>query len=249
MRYSPPVPDPPFRGLRQFNCDEGRRQCGQKHRLAPGWTQWFESDSLADRLGRALSARCAIDMKELCEAFEFFERTRRRVRAPDVADLCCGHGLTGLLFALFERTVERVWLVDRVCPQSYATILEAVAEVGPWVRDKVRYLEMSVRQAVPKLPRRTSIIGVHACGGRTDQCIDAAVALDGALAIMPCCYPAPEPRIPAALREHLGGPLAIDVDRTYRLQRAGWRTRWTAIPRPITPMNRVIVGERCETQP
>ena len=40
----------------------------------------------------------------------------------------------------------------------------------------------------------------------------------------------------------LGAPLAFDVDRTYRLERAGYHVRWDAIPEAITPMNRLLVA-------
>ena len=35
------------------------------------------------------------------------------VRRSVVVDLCAGHGLTGMVFAAFERSVEEVWLVDK----------------------------------------------------------------------------------------------------------------------------------------
>jgi hypothetical protein len=79
-------------------------------------------------------------MKEFTESFEFFSRTRTLIRGTrnqvsngnngnsgsNVADLACGHGLTGILFAVFEKSVERVWLVDRKKTKS----LSAVFQVG-----------------------------------------------------------------------------------------------------------------------
>ena len=53
-----------------------------------------------------------------------------------VADLCCGHGLAGLLFAIFEREVERVHLVDRERPASADLILQAAADVAPGRRPR-----------------------------------------------------------------------------------------------------------------
>ena len=36
----------------------------------------------------------------------------------------------------------------------------------------------------------------------------------------------------------LGEDVAYDVDRTYTMERAGYRVRWREIPAEITPMNR-----------
>ena len=59
---------------------------------------------------------------------------------------------------------------------------------------------------------------------------------------MPCCYPDAHCSAPATLVQHLGGALAFDVDRTYRLVAAGYRVRWDGIPTEITPMARILIG-------
>ena len=105
MNAHPQVKSPPdraFKALRQFNTEDGRRLAGRKDRMAPFWDEWFPSENLTDRFARALSKRYAIDMKEFCEAFEFFARVRRSLRRSTVVDLCAGHGLTGILFALLS---------------------------------------------------------------------------------------------------------------------------------------------------
>ncbi len=82
-------------------------------------------------------------------------------------------------------------------------------------------------------------------GGRlTDRCLDCAVEVAGAVALMPCCYPDRGCQAPTALQLSLGSRLAFDIDRTYRLEAAGYRVRWDAIPEEITPMNRVLKGTR-----
>lgn len=167
---------------------------------------------------------------------------RRRVAPRAVADLCAGHGLTGVLFALFERRVERVVLVDRRRPQSFERVLAAARRVGPWVEDKVRYRETRIRDVAEELEPGTAVVAVHACGLRTDHAIGVALALRGPVAVMPCCYPEARCPAPAAVVARLGAPLAFDVDRTYRLERAGYRVRWDEIPSEITPMARVLVA-------
>ncbi|MCB9544506.1 MAG: hypothetical protein H6706_01270 [Myxococcales bacterium] len=236
----PAPPDPPFRALRQLNCPEGRRDAGLRHRLTPTWPRWFTGASLPDRLARALAARGAVDMKELAEAFEFFARVRRAVRRPVVADLCAGHGLVGLLFALFERGVEQVLLVDRQVPPAAAAIRAAFREVGPWVDAKVRWHALPLAEAAGVVPVGAGVVGVHACGAATDACLDVGLAARGPIAVMPCCHGRSHTAAPPAVLAGLGRALATDVHRTYRLTAAGYDVRWTAIPRCITPRNLIL---------
>lgn len=241
VELAPPF-DRAFKALRQFNTGPGRALAGRRDRLAPKWDHHFPGDAHLHRLARALTARYAIDMKEFCEAVEFFARTRRAVRRPVVADLFCGHGFVGLLFALFERTVERVVLVDRSRPPSHSTLLDAVAEVGPWVADKVEYRVQNIRHHV-ELPPGAGVVAVHACGPRTDRAIKSAIRCGGPVAVMPCCHSTSSyHHRPTAFDEAISTELSIDIDRTYRLEGAGYAAEWTAIPRAISPRNRIIVG-------
>lgn len=47
---------------------------------------------------------------------------------------------------------------------------------------------------------------------------------------------------PQAISRAFGVSAAADINRTYRLERAGFRVEWSTIPSAITPLNRVIVG-------
>ena len=96
-----------------------------------------------------------------------------------MADLCCGHGLTGLLFAALDRTVQSVTLLDRNKPPKADLVVEAVCEVAPWAREKVRWVEAEISTAAARLEPGTSIVAVHACGVRTDRAIEAAIELGG----------------------------------------------------------------------
>lgn len=195
-----------------------------------------------DRFAIALAARRAVPVKELLESAEFYMRVRRRVRAQTMADLCAGHGLVGVLFAIFERSVESVILIDRRKPASFSKVLDAAIEVAPWVADKVRYVEAPLENSVEHLPDGVGMVAVHACGVRTDRCLALAVARRGPIAVMPCCYAQTAKPAPRALQVALGAELATDVDRTYRLERAGYTVDWSAIPEAITSMGRVLIG-------
>ncbi len=191
----------------------------------------------------ALAERRAINIKEVLESFETFSRIRRRLRAPVVADLCCGHGLTGLIFAAVERSVEQVVLLDYKKPPKADLVVEAVVEAAPWAAKKIRWVENRIEDADQHIDAGASIVAVHACGVRTDRAIDAAVAIEaGAVALLPCCYKHTGRSAPKGLRDAFGAELTTDIERTYRLEAAGWKVAWATIPEAITPMNRLLIG-------
>ena len=238
-----------FRLYRRFNDPACRTLAGQRHRLGHRVVDLFATDSLPDRLARALAARECVDIKDLTESAELFERTRRAVRRPDIAELCCGHGLTGLFFALLERCVQRVTFIDTRRPPAFDLALAAAIEVGPWVADKVRFIETPLRSARGTLAAGTGVITSHARGTDTDTCIDIAIAIGGPLAVMPGDDGAMVPDAPPALRPVLGPGLAADVHRTYRLTETGYEVRWASLPSAITPANRVLIGTRPDSCP
>jgi hypothetical protein len=41
--------------------------------------------------------------------------------------------------------------------------------------------------------------------------------------------------------------LAVDIDRTYGLEAQGYAVRWTAIPRAVTVMNRILIARPDQT--
>jgi hypothetical protein len=230
-----------FRAFPQFNSAELKKAARVRHRVDASMVSAFAGKSLADRLARSLAAHRAVSLKEMLESFEFHARTRKRVRTSVVADICCGHGLAGLLFAT-EKQVDRVILLDWARPASFDLMLEAVSAVVPEVRDKVGYEERNVDYAAGTLPPGTGVVGVHACRTNTDRCIDAGVASGGTIAVMPCCHPRTPKGLPPAVRKALGPQLSVDVHRTYRLEAAGYLVDWSAIPEAITPMNRILVA-------
>ena len=192
---------------------------------------------------RAIAAERLLPIKEVLESFELFARVRRSSKSKFVADLCCGHGLLGILFAMFERKVQRVVLIDRNEPASRRKLLAVATEVAPWIADKIDDREARIGIHDDWIEPGVTIVSSHACGSLSDLCIDIAIKSGGPIAILPCCYPRSACRAPLALQTSLGLETAFDVDRTYRLEAAGYRVRWATIPREITPMNRILYGE------
>lgn len=241
-RAAPVAPSSAFKVFRAFNDPALAAHAAYSGRIDRRALVVATGDRLEDKLLRALVARRALRAKEVWESFEVAARARRPLRTAQVVDLCCGHGLAGLLLAAFERAVGELWLVDERRPQNHDAVMDAFAEVAPWVPPKVRWLERPLSQAAAQLPLGAGVLAVHACGVRTDRAIDVALALGGPLVAVPCCYEGTAQLAPVALRERLGIVLAADVDRTYRLEAAGWRVHWGALPASVTPMNRVITA-------
>ncbi len=248
-RYAPPwvralpmIEQPAFRAYRQFNAPDLRPLAGAMTRPLPHATRFFPSDSMPDKVARAIGGSRSLSVKELTESFEFFQRVRHRLNGRVVADLCCGHGLVGMLFGLLEREVEEVVLVDLKFPESSRKVEEALCEVGPWLRGKVRRLTRSVKGVGPLLPEGAGVVAVHACGARTDWAIEAALVTRGPFAVMPCCYAQQTYRGPNAIRLNLGAGLGIDIQRTYDLEAIGYQVSWQEVPPEVTPMNRILAA-------
>jgi hypothetical protein len=237
--------DPTFRFFTQLNELEDLSWASSRKPMNLTLAQHaFASDSLQDQLVRAIATEQAIPIKEVLECFEFVARVRKTVKSASMVDLCCGHGLVGLLFGIFERGVESVLLVDKKQPPSFEKLLNCLIPIAPWIEEKVRFETTRLDNAATMPPTGSSIVSVHACGLLTDRCIDWAIAVEGNVALMPCCYPKRCCTAPQALQTEFGQELAFDIDRTYRLENAGYSVNWPEIPKCITPMNRVIVGKR-----
>lgn len=202
--------------------------------------KYFSADTLQDKVVSALVNNRVINIKEILEAFEFFARIRKEVRSECVVDLCCGHGLLGVLFAIFERKVEKVILVDKIEPLSRKRMLDCLQEVTPWISEKIETRSDNINSDMGWLPKNCSIVSSHACGHLTDRCIELAIKVQGNIAVLPCCHPEKSCPAPSALGLALGHDLAHDIDRTYRLENAGYYVKWRTIPAVITPKNRII---------
>ena len=92
----------------------------------------------------------------------------------------------------------------------------------------------------------TIVISTHACGSLTDAVLEYAAEVSAAsIAVMPCCYTGTADGAPYGVRRMLGVGMAADVRRAFELQgRGDYHVDFAAVPRAITPMNRIIVAER-----
>ncbi len=213
-----------------------RELASSKSRVSASTRRHFPTDTMADRVAKSVCDVEAVTLKELVESFEVFERVRKHLRGETLTDLMCGHGLVGTLFAVFEKTQQRVVLTDRRRPENHDAVREALKHVAPWALDKLSFYEAPLEDA-----RGDAFLAVHACGQLTDRCLDLAIQHRVRIAALPCCY-GPAREASPALTQALGVPLATDIARTQRLEQAGFTVKWGAIPSEITPMNRLLLA-------
>ena len=94
----------------------------------------FAGDTLHSLIVRALGDPRCISVKEVVESFEVFQRLRKPIRSKYVMDLCCGHGLVGMLMVIFEPDVESVTLCDRRIPRAVTAVLPRSSPSPPGSR-------------------------------------------------------------------------------------------------------------------
>ena len=255
-----------------------------------------------------------VDVKEVCESIEFVLRTRKRLLGAakqqqqkqrqgrnntdatentsiHLYDLCCGHGLTGMLFCCCHDATSfgggdtslNVILVDQTEPSSHAILRELLLQVCPWIgtiHNTISFREASLDSSTTLAGLGPSnkdfeesdttitaittnlVISTHACGSLTDRVLALASNSNentsrrddtdtpddnhkaaAAVAVMPCCYTGTSQGAPFGIQRALGVAWAADIQRSYYLQLKGYHVDYTNIPREITPMNRILLGE------
>jgi len=238
-----PIANSRFKFFPQLNGLERTEWLSSRQKLHLDIAQkHFGSDSLQDKFLQAIAASRLLPIKEVLESFELFVRVRKSTRRETVADLCCGHGLLGILFAMFERDVDRVILIDQNEPESRQKLIAVASEIAPWVPGKIDNRVAKIGVDGDWIAPDIGVVSAHACGVLSDLCIDIAIKSGGPIAILPCCYPRSACAAPLSLQTQFGLGTAFDIDRTYRLEAAGYRVRWGTIPKEITPMNRIVYG-------
>jgi hypothetical protein len=236
--------DTSFKFFPRLNDQEDKGWHKSGARFRPSYYEaHFDGDSLQSKLLKEIAYAHLLPVKEVLESFEYFSRIRRKVKAEVMCDLCCGHGLVGILFAVFEKKVSKVFLVDQREPASRKKLIKACIKVAPWIEAKIVNIEGKISPESEWLEEGMSVVGTHACGVLTDLCIDIGIKVSGNVAVMPCCYPENKCQAPMSLQANLGFETAFDIDRTYKLEKAGYHVNWHSIPASITPMNRVIIGK------
>jgi SAM-dependent methyltransferase len=208
----------------------------------------FPSESLFDRLGRAVCRAGCLPRKELYEAWELARRARRLFRGGRVVDLACGHGLLAHVMLMLDDTSPRALAVDAELPRSAASVQDQLIAAWPRLAGRVEFVAAPL-DAVELAPTDV-VVSSHACGALTDTVLDLSVRAGAAVAVLPCCHDVRELRTAGslvasearALSGWLDGAMAIDVARATRLRQHGYRVWTQVIPAAITPKNRLLLG-------
>lgn len=200
----------------------------------------FASDSLFDRIARAVCHAGCLPRKELYEAWEMARRVRRRFRGGRIVDLGAGHGLLAHILLILDNSSPYALLVDTAPPASAARLHAALAAVWPRLDGRMVW-EQTTIGAVALSPRDL-VVSSHACGALTDVVIDAAAAAHARLAVLPCCHHT-RTSAEGGLTGWVDSALAIDVTRALRLEQRGYRVWTQTIPAEITPKNRLLLAE------
>ena len=212
---------------------------GSPSRLTAFDSARFPSDSLFDRVGRAVCRAGCLPRKELYESWEVARRVRRRLRGGRVIELACGHALTAHLLLLLDDSSPNAVAVDvRPAPSAVRLAAELVRD---WPRLEGRVSVEARPMAEVDTERGDVVVSVHACGSLTDEVLEKALSSRAAVAVLPCCHDAREGDA-GGLGGWLDAPLAIDVARAARLRAAGYAVHTQTIPGAITPKNRLLIG-------
>ncbi|HZV01041.1 MAG TPA: methyltransferase [Planctomycetota bacterium] len=212
-----------------------------RKRLHPGAAINYPGDTVHDRVARALASASCIPRKEFFESWSFVNRIRRHIDADVVWDLCAGHGLVAFLLALLEPQLRVVRAIDKRKPLSFERMRVVLAPLDEARVAKVSFEEVSLGKLEP--PRdRVFLTAVHACGRRTDEAIEIALAARSSIAVLPCCHDVSEVEVPEAIRQRWSKKEAVDIARIYKLHAAGWRTLSRKVDEDVTQAADAIIA-------
>jgi predicted RNA methylase len=212
-----------------------------KKRMHPGLAAHFPADTIHDKVARVLCETHSIPRKEFYESWSFVSRARRHLDAPVVWDLCAGHGLVALLFALLEPSLESVRAVDQQQPSSFEKMRQGLMAIDPVRIAKVTFDVLRLDALEPP-PGRVFVTAVHACGRRTDRALDLALASRSSVAVLPCCHDTTSVSIPPAVLQRFSKRDAVDLSRMFRLHAAGYRTIARRVDDESTQCADAIIG-------
>ena len=200
----------------------------------------FPTDSLFDRLARAVCHAGCLPRKELYEAWEMARRVRRVFRGGRIVDLAGGHGLLAHVLLILDNSSPTALIVDTTTPPSSGKLREALVAAWPRLDGRI-VVEKQPLESV-RIFGDDLVVSAHACGALADLVLERASAARARVAVLPCCHDL-DVNDAGPLAGWMDGPLAVDAMRAVRLQQCGYRVRTQTIPRAITPKNRLLLGE------
>jgi len=205
----------------------------------PRHTSLFATESLFDRIARAVCRAGTRPRKELYESWETAKRVRRRYRGGRVVDLACGHGLLAHIMLILDNGSKCGMAVDARIPGNAGKLSQFLVKRWPRLENRIHYKQMRIQDM--KIHPNDLVVSAHACGSLTDLVIDKAVEAHARLAVLPCCHNL-KTCATGNLTNWMDGPLAIDSVRAMGLVSKGYAITTHKIPGTITPKNRLLMG-------
>ena len=199
----------------------------------------FPSESLFDRLGRAVCEAGCLPRKELYEAWEMARRVRRTFRGGRIVDLAAGHGLLAHVLLILDNSSPHALIADTKLPPSSRKLHGVLVAAWPRLDRRITFEKRSLDSV--RLMPQDLVVSAHACGALADLVIDRAAAARARVAVLPCCHDLAV-NSTGPLAGWIDGPLAVDVMRAVRLEQRGYDVRTLTIPAAITPKNRLLLG-------
>lgn len=210
-----------------------------KSRLTVKQLSHFQSDTLFDKIARAVCRAGTLPAKELYEAWEVARRVRRKYRGGRIVDMACGHGLLGHIMLLLDDSSDEALCVDAAIPANAAKLSNEILAKWPRLNNRVHFVQTPIEKTA--LHRDDLVLSVHGCGALTDRVLERAVSAGARVAVLPCCHDLSVSDT-GGLEGWMDGPLAVDTTRVANLNAAGYTVFTRVIPVSITPKNRLLMG-------
>jgi len=211
-----------------------------RSRLTSRQIPLYASDSLFDKLARAVCRAGCLPRKELYENWEVARRVRRRFRGGRIVDMACGHGLLASILLLLDNSSPEALAVDRNIPPSASKLVKELETDWPRLANRVHFQETGLLDII--LQPTDLVVASHACGELTDLVLQRAMEVGARVAVLPCCHDL-KTADQGNLCGWMDGVLAVDVMRVFSLKSRGYQVYTQQIPAEITPMNRLIIAE------
>jgi hypothetical protein len=204
----------------------------------------FPNDTLFDRLAREVCEAGCLPRKELYETWEMARRVRRQFRGGRVLDLGGGHGLLAHVMLLLDDSSTSAIVIDKSLPASSGKLYEVLVAAWPRLSGRIEFVSSTIDDI--DIVDTDIVVSSHACGALTDRVLDRAAAARARVAVMPCCHDL-DSGDDGGLSGWVDGAAAIDIVRAMRLVQQGYRIWTQAIPKEITPKNRLLLGAPAAT--
>jgi hypothetical protein len=166
-------------------------------------------------------------------------RTRRLFRGGRIVDVGGGHGMLAEAMLLLDGTSPAAVVVDPSIPPSAAKLHHAIVEAWPRLAGRIEFITGDADNV--EVTPTDVVVSSHACGRLTDVVLERASAAGARVAVLPCCHDL-DTCDAGGLEGWVDGAMAVDIVRATRLREKGYRVWTLAIPRAITPKNRLLLG-------